>query len=79
MQDHNVVIRALKDRTTSVRTLSSDGIAGFAYQPASIRWSSGGTSLMAYRVSEQIWLSDSLIVGSVRDLIVSRAFVIGNR
>ena len=79
VQDHNVVIRALKDRTTSVRTLSSDGIAGFAYQPASIRWSSGGTSLMAYRVSEQIWLSDSLIVGSVRDLIVNRTFVIGDR
>lgn len=78
VQDHNVVIRALRAGTTSVRTLSPDGIAGFAYQPASIRWSSDGTSLTAYRVSEQIWLSDSLVVGSVKDLIVKSAFVIGN-
>jgi hypothetical protein len=70
VQDHNVMIRALKGETASVRRLSSDGIAAFAYQPGSIRWSSDGTSLTAYRVSQQVWLSDSLVVGSVKDLIV---------
>jgi hypothetical protein len=79
VQDHNVAIRALKGETPSIRKLSSDGIAGFAYQPASIRWSADGTSLTAYRVSEQVWLSDSLVVGSVREQMVKGAFVIGNR
>lgn len=58
----------------SVRKLSSDGVAGFAYQAGSIRWSSDGKSLMAYRVSDEVWLSDSLVVGSVKDLIVKGAW-----
>lgn len=79
VQDHNVMIRALKGETASVRRLSSDGIAAFAYQPGSIRWSPDGTSLTVYRVSEQVWMSDSLVVGSVKDLIVKGQWQVEHR
>ena len=48
--------------------LSSDGSAGSPYDPGSIRWSADGGSVTAYRVSPEVWQSNSPS-GNVKKLI----------
>jgi hypothetical protein len=66
--DHNVAIRAA-GRPGTPTALSADGKAGYAYQPGSIRWSPDSASVSAYRVSEAVWLSESVAVTSVKNLV----------
>ena len=68
VQNRNVAIRPTKNDAGSVTTLSSDGTATQAYQQESIRWSADGAKLTAYRVSEEVWQSDS-VAGTVKSLI----------
>jgi hypothetical protein len=58
VQDHNVAIRPAAGGDT--RMLSSDGTAQAAYQQGSLQWSKDSSSLSAYRVHSDVWLSPSL-------------------
>lgn len=69
IQDHNVAIRPAGRAADPATVLSSDGKAGFAYQGGSIRWSRDSASVSAYRVSDAVWLSDSVAVTSVNALV----------
>ena len=65
---HNVAVRPAGVGGTAVM-LSKDGVPGFAYDPASIRWSDDSTTVSAYRVSATIWESDS-VAGTVKSEVV---------
>jgi hypothetical protein len=67
VEGHNVVVRPVGAAGKSI-ALSTDGAAGFAYDPASIRWSDDATTVSAYRVSSKIWESDG-VTGSVKGLV----------
>lgn len=56
---HNVVVRRA-DGSTPAQTLTTDGIASFAYHAGSLIWAAGSKSLTAYRVHEQVWLAPSI-------------------
>jgi hypothetical protein len=65
---HNVVVRPVAG-TGAVVTLSKDGVADFAYDPASIAWSADSATVEAYRVSARVWQSEG-VSGSVKSLVV---------
>lgn len=71
VQDHNVVVRPAGGG--ALRTLSTDGAAGFAYHLGSIAWAADSRSLSAYRVHEQVWLSSG-VSGSVKSQVVHATF-----
>jgi hypothetical protein len=71
--DHNVVVRAAADAAAVPKRLSTDGTPAFAYQPGSLQWSKDSRTLTAYRVSDQVWRSDS-VTGNVKSLVVRREF-----
>jgi hypothetical protein len=52
----------------ALRYLTSDGSAKAGYQAGSIRWSADSKTLSAYRVSAEVWSSDS-VAGSVKALV----------
>ena len=68
VEQHNVVVRPAGG-TGSAVTLSTDGAAGFAYDPASLQWSDDSTTIGAWRVSAKVWESDS-VAGRVEGLVV---------
>ena len=68
VENHNVAIRAAGTSGKSV-PLSSDGVAGFAYDSASVRWSADSTTVSGYRVSSKVWESDS-VSGTVKGEVV---------
>lgn len=66
----NVAVRPAGGGTAKV--LTADGTNGAAYDPGSLRWSSGSKTLTAYRLAEAIWTSDG-VSGNVRKWIVARS------
>ena len=66
IENHNVVIRPTAGGASV--PLTRDGSATFAYQAGSIRWASDSRTVRAYRVSPEVWMSDSL-TGRVKDLV----------
>jgi hypothetical protein len=75
VENHNVAIRPAKEATGAAKTLSTDGTAKQAYQMESIRWSPDGARLTAYRVSEDVWLSDS-VAGSVKSHVARGEWIV---
>jgi hypothetical protein len=61
--NHNVAIRP--PGANDAKPLSTDGTAAQPYDPGSIRWSKDSKTLNAYRVSPEVWKSESLS-GSVK-------------
>jgi len=61
IHQRNVAIRAAGSKTSAPIVLSTDGVAGYAYEPGSLQWAADAKSLSAYRVDAQVWLSDSLV------------------
>ena len=74
VESHNIVVRPANAAGKTV-ALSTDGIAGFAYDPASIRWADP-TTVHAYRVSDKVWLSDG-VAGNVKALVSKGVWKIG--
>jgi hypothetical protein len=72
VQDHNLVIRP-RGGAGEPRRLSTDGVAGFAYQLGSIQWSRDSRTVSAWRVSDQVWRSAS-VTGNVKALVVKSEF-----
>jgi len=68
VHDHNVAIRPAADATAAPTVLSTDGAPGFAYQPGSIRWSADSDSLIAYRVSDELFASRG-VTGNVKRFV----------
>jgi hypothetical protein len=66
--NHNVVVRPAGGSQAD-RPLSTDGTAAQPYDLGSIRWSRDSKTLSAYRVSPDVWQSDS-VSGSVKALVV---------
>lgn len=66
--DHNVVVRPRGGAGGETRRVSTDGVAGFAYQAGSIQWSPDGRTVSAWRVSDQVWRADS-VTGNVKTLV----------
>jgi hypothetical protein len=62
--NHNGVVRPAGS-ADAAKPLSTDGTAAQPYDPGSIRWSKDSTTLTAYRVSPEVWQSDS-VSGSVK-------------
>jgi hypothetical protein len=75
VENHNVAIRPANVAAGVAKTLSTDGTAKQAYQGASVRWSPDGTRLTAYRVNEDVWLSDS-VAGTVKSLVARGEWVV---
>lgn len=71
VQDYNVAVRAVGGGAAA--PVSTDGVAGFAYQAGSIAWTADSKGLAAYRVNEQVWLSVS-VAGNVKTAVVRSAF-----
>ena len=63
IENHNVVIRPAAGGPATI--LSRDGSATDAYQLGSIEWSPDSQSISAYRVSPDVWTSDS-VAGNVK-------------
>ncbi len=74
VQNHNVVIRAAGG-TVAGQPLTTDGTAGNPYEHGSVRWSRDSKTLSAYRVSPDVWRSDS-VTGNVKSLISRREFTL---
>ena len=72
VQSHNVVIRPAGS-AGNAKPLSTDGTAAQPYDPGSLRWSRDSKTLTAYRVSPEVWRSES-VTGSVKNLVVRREF-----
>jgi hypothetical protein len=72
VQNHNVVIRPAGS-ATDAKPLSTDGSAAQPYDRWSLRWSRDSKTLSAYRVSPEVWRSESL-TGSVKDLVSRHEF-----
>ena len=68
VQNHNVTIRPAGN-AGAAKPLSADGTAEQPYDAGSLRWSRDSTSLSAYRVSPEVWRSES-VTGSVKGLVV---------
>jgi len=66
--DHNIAVREAGG-SGQPRMLTTDGTADFAWQPGSIRWAADGESFHAFRVSRQVWESQSF-TGNVRSQVV---------
>ena len=66
IENANVAIRPAAGGAT--RILSVDGSSDNAYQAGSLQWSSDSKTLSAYRVSAEVWRSDSLS-GNVKKLV----------
>jgi hypothetical protein len=75
VQNHNVVMRPAG--STDAKPLSTDGTAAQPYDPGSLRWSRDSKTLSAYRVSQDVWKSES-VAGSVKDLVARREFTLRN-
>jgi hypothetical protein len=60
VENHNVAVRPAGGAAGTRNILSIDGSPAAAYQPGSIRWARDSKTLTAYRVSSEVWLSDSL-------------------
>lgn len=65
---HNVAIRPAGDAGAAPTVLGADGVAGFAYQPGSIRWSADSQSLSAYRVNDALFASSG-VSGNVKRFV----------
>lgn len=72
VESHNVVIRP-SGGAGSARPLSTDGTAAMPYDHGSLRWSRDSKTLSAYRVSPDVWRSDS-VTGNVKTLVSRREF-----
>jgi hypothetical protein len=72
VQNHNVVIRPAGG-AAAAKPLSTDGTADQPYDAGSIRWSKDSKTLSAYRVSAEVWRSES-VTGSVKSLVTRREF-----
>jgi hypothetical protein len=70
VQNHNIAVRPLGISAPGATVLTSDGSPTSAYQAGSIRWSADSRLVTGYRVSSEVWLSDSLS-GNVKKLVGS--------
>ena len=68
VQNHNVAVRSAGTDESKTILLTSDGSETAAYQAGSLRWSADSKTLTGYRVSSEIWLSDS-VSGNVKKLV----------
>ncbi len=68
IQNNNVAIRRVGAAEVT-RILSTDGTAAQPYEPASLHWSRDSKTVVAYRVSPEVWQSESA-TGSVKGLVV---------
>lgn len=69
VQNNNVAVRPVGGGAATM--LTSDGTAGDAYDPGSLRWSPDSRTLSVYRLNAAIWESDS-VSGNVEKLIAAR-------
>jgi hypothetical protein len=72
VNNYNVVIRAAGG-AAEAKPLSTDGTAAQPYDHGSLRWSSDSKTLRAYRVSPDVWRSDS-VTGNVKNLVSRHEF-----
>jgi hypothetical protein len=68
VQNHNVAVRPTGTAESKAILLTTDGSATNAYQAGSLRWSADSKTLTGYRVSSEIWLSES-VSGNVKKLV----------
>ena len=68
VQNNNVVLRPAGGAEIT-RILSTDGTAAQPYDPGSLHWSRDSKAVIAYRVSPEVWKSDS-VSGSVKSLVI---------
>jgi hypothetical protein len=68
VQNNNVVLRP-EGGAEITRILSTDGTAAQPYDPGSLHWSRDAKTVTAYRVSPEVWKSDS-VAGNVKSLVV---------
>jgi hypothetical protein len=66
--NHNVAVRPAGSAAPA-KPLSADGTAAMPYDHGSIRWSRDSKTLTAYRVSPEVWRSES-VTGSVKALVI---------
>ena len=71
---HNVVIRPAGG-AGSARPVSTDGTAALPYDHGSLSWSRDSKTLSAYRVSPDVWRSDS-VTGNVKNLVSRHEFTL---
>jgi hypothetical protein len=74
VQTHTVVISPAGG-AGAAKPLSTDGTADQPYDAGSIRWSRDSKTLIAYRVSPEVWRSES-VTGSVKNLVTRREFTV---
>jgi hypothetical protein len=67
IQSYNVVIKPTGGAEIT-KILSTDGTAAQPYDVGSIYWSRDAKTVVAYRVSPEVWKSDS-VAGSVKSLV----------
>ena len=73
IQNDNVTIRSIGKTPVMTITLSRDGTPSDAYHHGSLRWSADSSTLTAFRVNSQVWLSESLS-GNVKKQITKSDF-----
>jgi hypothetical protein len=66
VQNHNVVMRPAGSTESFGR--STNGTAALPYDAGSLRWSRDSKTLVAYRVSPDVWRSES-VTGNVKNLV----------
>jgi len=68
VQNNNVALRPAGSAEVT-RILSTDGTAAQPYDQTSIHWSRDSKAVIAYRVSPDVWRSES-VTGNVKGLVV---------
>jgi hypothetical protein len=73
VESNNVAVRSIGGTPVMTITLSKDGMPNDAYHHGSLKWSADSSTLTAFRVNSQVWLSESLS-GNVKKHIARGEF-----